>query len=65
MRSLGVGASPADVRTAVAEVVADADAWLTTPNELLYGEAPNEFVQKGEGQRILDLIAAIKHGLPY
>jgi hypothetical protein len=49
----------------VAEVVADADAWLTTPNELLYGEAPNEFVQKGEGQRILDLIAAIKHGLPY
>ena len=65
VQRVSVAISRADVRKDVAEVVADADTWLATPNDLFFGESPSEVIDKGEGQRVLDLMAAIKHGLPY
>jgi len=53
-----------DLRREVAEVVLDADRWLTTPNDQLGGREPLDLARSGDSglQVVRDLIAAIKNG---
>ena len=53
-----------DLRREVAEVVLDADRWLTTPNDQLGGREQLDLARSGDNglQIVRDLIAAIKNG---
>jgi uncharacterized protein (DUF2384 family) len=53
----------ADLKHEVAQIVADPDAWLYTPNEALGGDSPINLIGTPEEQRLRDLLRAIKHGM--
>lgn len=39
--------------------------WMASPNRLLDGRSPDELVEAGEGQRVLDLILALCEGMVF
>ncbi len=54
----------ADIRREVANVVRDADDWLSQPNDQLGGQKPGDLVGTDREQHVRDLLRAIKHGMP-
>lgn len=52
-----------DLTHEVAQVVAEPDIWLNTPNEALGGESPINLIGTPQEQRLRDLLRAIKHGM--
>lgn len=55
----------AEVRTALAEIYRPEgiDIWMRSRNPLLKGDVPSDLVARGEGSRVLDLIAALAEGV--
>lgn len=53
----------ADLKQEVAQIVADPEVWLHTPNEALGGDSPINLIGTPEEQRLRDLLRAIKHGM--
>jgi uncharacterized protein (DUF2384 family) len=47
----------------VKRIFADPEQWLDTPNDRLGGNRPRELIRAGQGQRVRDLLQAIKHGM--
>jgi hypothetical protein len=52
-----------DVEREVAEVMANPEEWLDTPNERFEGRPPRALINTNQEQRLRDLIGAVKHGL--
>lgn len=53
----------ADLKHEVAQIVADPDVWLHTPNAHLGGESPISLIGTPAEHRLRDLLRAIKHGM--
>ena len=53
----------ADLKHEVAQIVADPEVWLHTPNAHLGGETPITLIGTPQEQRLRDLLRAIKHGM--
>jgi hypothetical protein len=52
-----------DLRALVAQVIDRPDLWMDTPNDVLGGHTPNDLIRAGQGERIRELVRAIKAGL--
>ncbi len=52
-----------EIRSLVAEVVDDPDAWLDTPNDQLGGERPRDFIGTDREERLRELARSIKIGM--
>lgn len=39
--------------------------WMRSPNPMLDGRSPDELVEAGEGERVLDLICALCEGVVF
>jgi hypothetical protein len=52
-----------DLKTLIAEVVADPEVWMDTPHDLLGGKKPNELVGTANEQQLRELARAIKIGM--
>ena len=66
MRSKRNGLFPgehADIREDVAEILAEPERWLDTPNERLGGEKPRDLIGTDREQHLRDLLRAVKYGL--
>jgi uncharacterized protein (DUF2384 family) len=55
-----------DVGCLAAQVFSErgAGVWMASPNDQLGGERPSDLIGKGEGERVRELLRAIKHGMP-
>jgi hypothetical protein len=53
-----------DLKTLIAEVVADPDTWMVTPNDQLGGEKPNDLIGTDREVQLRNLARAIKIGMP-
>jgi hypothetical protein len=53
----------ADLDGLIREVVPDADDWRRTPNPVLGGRTPDEFIGGPEEQVLRDLLRGAKHGM--
>jgi hypothetical protein len=53
-----------DLKSLVAEVIAEPDQWLNAPNDQLGGKTPQEQIDDGRDDIVRGLLRAIKHGMP-
>ncbi len=53
----------ADLTREVAQIIAEPDVWLHTPNAHLGGETPMNLLGTPAESRLRDLVRAIKHGM--
>ena len=53
-----------DLKSLVAEVIAESDQWLNFPNDQLGGKTPQEQIDDGREVLVRGLLRAIKHGMP-
>ena len=64
--TLGLDHDPdltAGIGDLVREVVSDPDAWKQTPNPVLGGRRPEEFIGQPDEHVLRDLLRAAKHGM--
>jgi hypothetical protein len=54
----------ADLRSLISDVVDEPDSWLDTPNDLLGGKKPRDFIGTDQEERVRELVRAIKIGMP-
>lgn len=53
----------ADLRTLIAEVIDDPDAWMDMPNDQLGLMKPNDLIGTDSEERVRELVRAIKIGM--
>lgn len=53
-----------ELRSEIADVVAEPESWLEEPNQLLGGQAPQKLMETPDGRDMLhNLVQEIKHGM--
>lgn len=52
-----------DLKSLIADVIADPDQWLNAPNDQLGGKTPQEQIDDGRDDLVRDLARRIKHGM--
>ena len=55
-----------DIRESLAKIMREdsIDAWLSRPNDALHGETPIEVIEKGDADRLREIIHVVGSGEP-